>query len=158
MFIWTNVNVGKVEMKGIEGSLQGDYCVSAKQYLSFAGNYSYQQVSNHTDRESPYYGKQIAYIPLHTASASLKWGNPWVDVVVHGTGVSSRWPNNEHHKGTKLDGYWDMGLTFSRSFPIYKGVLFLRGDVKNLLNRQYEIVGNYPMPGISYQLAISYNF
>lgn len=158
MFIWTNVNVGKVEMKGIEGSLQGDYRVSAKQYLSFASSYSYQQVRNHTDRESPYYGKQIAYIPLHTAAASLKWGNPWVDVVVHGTGVSSRWPNNEHHKGTKLDGYWDMGLTFSRNLPIYKGVLFLRGDVKNLLNRQYEIVGNYPMPGISYQLAISYNF
>lgn len=158
MFVWTNVNVGKVDAKGYELSLRGDYRMNAKHHLGFVGSYSYQRVSNHTDKLLPDYGKQIAYLPLHTLSASLKWGNPWIDVVVHGEGCSSRWATNSHYEGTQLKGYWDMGLTLSRAFQLCHGQVLLRGDIKNLLDQQYEIVGNYPMPGISYQFAINYKF
>lgn len=158
MFIWTNVNLGKVDSKGCEFSLRGDYRVDPKQNLVFVGSYSYQRVSNHTDKSLPDYGKQIAYLPLHTLSASSKWGNPWVDIVMHGIGCSSRWATNSHYEGTQLKAYWDMGLTFSRAFQLRSGQILLRGDIKNLLNQQYEIVGNYPMPGISYQFTINYKF
>ena len=158
MFIWTNVNLGKVDSKGCEFSLRGDYRGDAKQNLIFVGSYSYQRVSNDTDKSLPDYGKQIAYLPLHTLSASLKWGNPWVDIVMHGAGCSSRWATNSHYEGTQLKAYWDMGLTFSRVFQLRSGQMLLRGDIKNLLNQQYEIVGNYPMPGISYQFTINYKF
>ena len=51
-----------------------------------------------------------------------------------------------------------MGLTLSRAFQLCRGQVLLRGDIKNLLDQQYEIVGNYPMPGISYKFAINYKF
>ena len=35
---------------------------------------------------------------------------------------------------------------------------YVGGDLKNLLNRQYEIVASYPMPGISWQMTIGYEF
>ena len=78
--------------------------------------------------------------------------------------MSKRWANNEHYDDTEVDGYWDMGLTLYRQLD---GLTFfgksLRGvkvrmDVKNLLAKQYELVGHYPMPRRSWMLSIGYNF
>lgn len=158
MFIWTNVNIGRVQSKGVEVSLRGDYQLAEKHNLLFFGGYSYQNVTDREDKSLPDYGKQIAYIPLHSVSGSVKWGNPWVDVVVHGVGYGSRWASNSHYDGTRLDGYFDMGLTCSHRFVMKHGEFSLRGDIKNILNQQYEIVGNYPMPGVSYQFVVNYKF
>ena len=81
-----------------------------------------------------------------------------VNLTLHGTGVSSRWTNNEHYEGTLIAGYWETGLSAYRHIDLGKGRLQLRGDLKNLFNRQYEIVANYPMPGISWQMTIGYEF
>ena len=78
--------------------------------------------------------------------------------VVHGAGYGSRWASNSHYDGTQLAGYFDMGLTCSHRFVMKHGELSLRGDIKNILNQQYEIVGNYPMPGVSYQFVVNYKF
>ena len=31
-------------------------------------------------------------------------------------------------------------------------------DLKNVFDKQYEIVANYPMPGRNYQISINYKF
>jgi outer membrane receptor protein involved in Fe transport len=36
--------------------------------------------------------------------------------------------------------------------------LNLRFDLKNMFNKQYEIVGAYPMPGRNWQFTIGYSF
>lgn len=40
-----------------------------------------------------------------------------------------------------------MGLTAYRRWHVWRGTLEARADIKNLLNKQYEIVARYPMPG-----------
>lgn len=78
--------------------------------------------------------------------------------------MSKRWANNEHYDGTEVDGYWDMGLMLYRQLDglsllgkSLRGVK-VRMDVKNLLAKQYELVGHYPMPRCSWMLSIGYNF
>jgi outer membrane receptor protein involved in Fe transport len=52
-----------------------------------------------------------------------------------------------------------MGLTLYRDFRMmHHHTLGARFDLKNLTDRQYEIVGSYPMPGISYQFTLNYKF
>ena len=70
--------------------------------------------------------------------------------------MSSRWANNEHYDGTRIDGYSEFGLCLWREFRWGNNILTGRLDVKNLFDEQYEIVRNYPMPGRSYQLTINY--
>ncbi|MCE6982009.1 hypothetical protein EI534_32620 [Pseudomonas frederiksbergensis] len=78
--------------------------------------------------------------------------------------MSKRWANNEHYEGTEVEGYWDMGLTLYRQLDdLHLFGKSLRGgkvrmDVKNLLAKQYELVGHYPMPRRSWMLSIGYNF
>ena len=156
MFIWTCINVGKVRVLGAEATAAASYRLSESQSLQFSGNYSYQQAENRTNPLSPYYGHQIAYVPLHTGSVAIGWENPWVSLSLHGSGISSRWANNNHQPGTLVKGYWDTGLTAYHTFRWGTQQLEARIDVKNLFDTQYEIVQFYPMPGRSWQLSVKY--
>ena len=156
MFIWTCINVGKVRVLGAEATAAASYRLSESQSLQFSGNYSYQQAENRTNPSSPYYGHQIAYVPLHTGSVAIGWENPWVSLSLHGSGISSRWANNNQQPGTLVKGYWDTGLTAYHTFRWGTQQLEARIDVKNLFDTQYEIVQFYPMPGRSWQLSVKY--
>ena len=57
-----------------------------------------------------------------------------------------------------MAGYMEMGMTAWREFVVGSGVIEARVDVKNLLDKQYEIVARYPMPGRSWQLSVKYKF
>lgn len=158
MFIWTNVNIGKVKVLGFDATANLSYKFSDKHSLIFTTSYSLQSAKNRTNPDSPYYGYQIAYTPLHSGSVSLCYENPWVNVTLHGTGMSSRSANNEHYEDSNIPGFFDTGITLFRSFKVLKNEITLKGDIKNLFNKQYEIVKAYPMPGISYQFSINYKF
>ena len=154
MFVWRTVNLAKVDVTGLDASIKAAYHLFNRSEITFSGTYSYQRVKNHTDKTSSNYGKQVAYVPMHSGSVAVGWTNPWVNLSLHGTGMSSRWTNNNHYEGTEVSGYWDMGLTAYRILGRFE----LRGDIKNLLDKQYEIVGHYPMPGRSWQVSLKYSF
>lgn len=156
MFIWSCVNVGKVRILGIDGTLHLTHRLNCSHQVMVTGNYSYQRAQNRTNPESPNYNKQIAYMPEHSWAAAVNYENPWVNVSVHGHGVTPRWPNNDHYEGTMIDGYKEFGVTAYRTFAWGRYQLEGRVDVKNLFNEQYELVGHYPMPGRSWQFSIRF--
>lgn len=157
MFVWKCVNLGRVRVLGIDATLRASHTVGQGQQLSASANYSYQRVRNVTDTASDYYGLQTAYQPEHTFAASVSYEHPWLNGSVHVMGMSSRWANNEHYTGTRIDGFADCGVTLWRRFRL-SGChrLEARLDVRNIFNRQYEIVYHYPMPGRNYQVTINY--
>ncbi|MGN1263768.1 MAG: TonB-dependent receptor domain-containing protein, partial [Prevotella sp.] len=158
MFVWTNINVGKVLARGVDASLEARHRFgSSRHSLIFSANYSYQRVENRTNPESPFYKNQLAYTPEHSGSGALGYENPWLNLSFHGTAVSQRYANNEHYNGTALARYAEFGITAYRGFNFGRHSLELRADVKNLLNRHYEVVKNYPMPGRSWMFSLSYN-
>ena len=156
MFVWTCINIDKVRSYGLDATLRVSRLVADGHQLSLSGNYSYQRVENRNNPEASTYGYQVAYMPRHQGSLSLSYENPWLNLSLHGTSVSSRWPNNDHYEGTLIPGYTDCGLTCWRQFRFGCHRLEGRFDLKNLFDKQYEIVGRYPMPGRSYQVSISY--
>lgn len=159
MFVWRCVNVGKVRALGVDITGRWQQPVAAGHLLCATANYSMQHVGNRTNPESPYYNNQIAYMPKSVGGASLSWENPWVNLSLHGEGISSRWTNNEHLEGTQVSGYWEMGTTLWRTFRLsrqpHSHSLTLRFDLRNLLDKQYEIVASYPMPGRNWQLSVT---
>ena len=126
MFIWTCINVGKVRVLGTNLNAHATYRLGANHQLLFSGNYTFG------------------------------WENPWVSLSLHGSGISSRWANNQHFEGTDMDGYWDTGLTAYHTFRWGTQQLEARFDLKNLFDAQYEIVRFYPMPGRSWQVSLKY--
>ena len=158
MFVWTNINVGKVIGCGVEAEATLRHSFSRLYSVSATANYGWQKSENRTDKASPYYGNQIAYIPEHQGSVAVGFENPLINMSVHGYGMSHRYPNNEHYDGTRIAGYVEIGVTAYRKFKLPKGEIGIRADVKNLLDKQYEIVAHYPMPGRSWQVTVNYEF
>ncbi len=164
MFVWRCINVGKVRAVGLDLTARWQQPFADGHLLAAAGNYSLQHVQNRTNPESPYYNNQIAYMPVSVGSLSLSWENPWANLSVHGEGVSNRWTSNEHLDGTRIAGYWEMGVAAWRVLHLgkkgadgrHRNELTLRFDLKNVLDKQYEIVGSYPMPGRSWQFTASW--
>lgn len=156
MFVWRCINVGRVRSIGLDATLRLDHRFSPRHRLLLAGSYSLQKVQNRTNPESDNYNKQIAYMPEHTASGSMAYENPWVNLSLHATAVSCRWPNNEHYPSTMIEGYADVGVTAYRQFRVGRHQVELRGDVKNLFDKQYYIVARYPMPGRSWMMTVNY--
>jgi outer membrane receptor protein involved in Fe transport len=156
MFIWTCINVGRVRVLGADVTVDGSCDLDGGQKILLSGSYSYQKAENRTNEESEFYGNQIAYIPQHSGSIAIGWENPIVSVSLHGSGVSSRWDNNQHSEGSQIEGYCDTGVTAYHTFCWGGQKLEVRLDIKTILNKQYEIVHFYPMPGRSWQASVKY--
>ena len=156
MFIWTNINMGRVRTVGIDVTANVTQHIGKQHALVFDGNYTMQKVRNNTEGDQ-HKGKQIAYTPEHSGGFSVAWENPWLNVSANAIFATSRWANNEHYPTTMLKGYNDFGMTLYRAVKCGKSTFDLRLDVKNIFNKQYEIVRFYPMPGRSWQLAIKYH-
>jgi outer membrane receptor protein involved in Fe transport len=153
MFVWTCINIGKVEVLGLDATLKGVHHIGGHT-LTASASYSLQQARNRTNEESPYYNNQIAYTPLHSGAASLSWENPWVNLTVSGHRIGERWASNENLDGTRINSYGELNVTAWRQFQVRNTNIELRFDVKNLTDKQYEIVRSYPMPGRSWQMTI----
>lgn len=156
MFIWTMTNIDKARAFGADLTASATVTLAPRQDIVFAGNYSFQRVQPRTSPSDPDYNKQVAYTPVHSGAASLCWENPWVDVVVHATGMSDRYGTNSNLPVTRVKGYVETGAGLMRSFRFRRNTIDLRLDVTNILDTQYEIVGNYPMPGRAWKFTVAY--
>lgn len=157
MFLWTMTNLGKVRILGADVTFSGTVDLSCNQSLTLLANYSYQRAQPRTAPTAPEWMKQVAYTPKNSGSASLNYENPWVNLIVHATGVSARYSTNANVATTRIGGYVDTGITAWRRFSIGRSQsLELRGDITNLFNKQYQIVARYPMPGRAWQFTVKY--
>lgn len=156
-FVWTMTNLGKVRILGADVTLAADFLLHKNHHLKITGGYSYQRSAPRTNRMMNDWMKQVAYTPLNSGSWSLTWTNPWVNFVVHGTGCSERYSTNDNNPQTRLPGYMDCGLSLYHEFNIKNSTLEVRGDITNILDKQYEIVRRYPMPGRAWSLSVTFN-
>lgn len=158
MFVWQMMNLGKVRMLGLDVTLNATVRLKPGQSLIFAGNYSYQRAQPRTDPTAADWMKQVAYTPLNSGGMSVSYENPWVNVVMHGTGVSARYATNTNSPETRIQGYMEFGLAAYRTFRLRDHSLEMRADLLNMFDKQYEVVARYPMPGRSWLFSVRYSF
>ncbi|MEG1580071.1 MAG: TonB-dependent receptor plug domain-containing protein [Bacteroidaceae bacterium] len=152
--LWRTLNLDDVDAFGIDATLNACIRLAEQHSLVVASNYTYQQVENKTKLSKTYDGLQIAYTPKHTVGASIAWENPWLNLSLAATAVSERFSTNEHYETTQMKGYADCSASIYRNFTLKKTSLNLRFDLRNLFDKQYEVIRRYPMPGRSYHVTL----
>ena len=158
LYLWRTLNMGRVEAHGLDATLSSRWQPARNWVLTAAANYSLQRVADRTAPGSDTYGNQLAYTPRHSGAASLDCEMPWMALCVHMSFASTRWSTNEHMLTTQLPAYAEWGLSVRRSLSWSSLRLDLRADWLNVLNRHYEIVRRYPMPGRAYCLTARLHF
>ena len=154
LYIWRMMNMGKVNIKGLDVSLSGEMPLSDKVYLFLSGNYSYQQAIDVTDPQAKNYRNQIPYTPRHSGSGSLSMENPIVNVSYFFTAVGPRYVLPQNIESNRMQGYAEHNISVNRTFKFKRFSLRLQGEILNLLNTQYDVIQYYPMPGRSWRVSL----
>ena len=153
-FQWTMVNLGYVEIRGIDVSVQSGFQFG-KVALNARLNYTYQKAQDFTDPESQWYGGQIPYIPWHSGSA-----------ILGGSYKSWDWNYSFIYTGERYEAvanipenysqpWYTHDMSLSKSFQWNRVGMRVTAEVNNICNQQYEVVQCYPMPGTNFKIKIN---
>lgn len=157
---WMMMNIGKVHIKGVDLAANTAICPLSNTVLNLKATYTYQRAQDFTRRKSPIlmsttYGGQIPYIPWHSGSfiANLAYRSWQLN-------YSFIYVGKRYHSSanipTEYEQPWytsDIALIKQRRYR--NTDIRVSFEVNNLLNQDYEVVLNYPMPKRNYKLTLS---
>ena len=152
-------NIALVHSYGVE--LKGDFAVQLGQdwrmdvnaTYSWTPSIDYGENLSEADRS---YGKQLVYIPLHSAAATaaLKWRS-W-SLLYKWCYYSERYTmsSNDIMLTGKLPEYFMNNVSLEKGFSTRWADLTLKGSVNNLFDEEYMSVLSRPMPGINFEIFL----
>jgi outer membrane cobalamin receptor len=158
LFKWTTVNLGKVEISGIDLTAETSFQPWKKVGFVLGGTYTYQRALDMTTPNGSTFGHQIPYTPRVSGSGKLAVETPWVDLAYSLLWSGKRYVLFQNYAENRLPGYADHCISASRSFQLKDKQLNVNVEVLNLLNENYAVVKWFPMPGRSVRGTVSYRF
>jgi len=156
LFRWTMVNLGRVEVKGLETNFQSSWnfepiAVSAKL------NYTYEQALDRTEG-SEVFGQQIPYIPLHSGSGTL--GVDYKNFGFHYSYIytGERYSQKANIPVNYVKPWYTHDFAMHYSIERNKIVYSIATEINNVFNQYYDVVLNYPMPGRNFRVTLITKF
>ena len=156
MFYWQMMNAGKVRQLGLDVSANIEKKWGNDWSVSATGSYSLMKVTDISDPTAVYYRNQIAYTPLHSGSASILLHTPWLDFSYNVLVMGERYTLSYNIPDNRMKPFADHSITLSREFKLNKQQLRVQLDMRNLGNKNYEVIRFYPMPGTNWRLSVSW--
>lgn len=153
-FRWTMLNLGKVEIRGIDVSMHNQFSFWDA-ILNINLQYTYQKAQDFTDPSDNYYRHQIPYIPWHSGSAiaGIDWRSWSLNYSL--MYVGERYNQQENIRYNHTQPWYTSDLSLAKSFTWKGKQLKVSLDVNNLLDQDYDVILNYPMPMRNYRVSLS---
>ena len=158
-FRWMMMNIGKVRVKGADFKCQinGNNDVFDT-HLLFTYTYQKAQDLTHPDDNGPRgtYKGQISYVPEHSGSVVGGVGYDGFDLNYSFIYVGERYHVSANIPENYEPSWYTHDLTLSKIIEIKNAkTLRIAVEANNLLNQQYDVVLNYPMPGRNFKAIIT---
>lgn len=159
LFIWSMQNVGHAQIIGTDVQFTHSRNFNQKWLLSTRLTYTFQQVQDLSDRNSPTYGDQLPYLPKHTGNADFTVSYKQTGVNISALATSERYALNENIPANRIGGFYVFDVGAFHTFNLKnQQQLRINLTVKNLLNQSYAFVRYYVMPGTNFLISLNYAF
>ena len=152
-FRWTMLNLGEVDIRGIEFGARTVIVPARYWRIGLRGQYTLQRAIDITNPDNTFYRHQIPYTPRHSASAAASLGWREYSVSYCFIYVGRRWNQQENIARNLMPKWMTSDLSLAADFGRWSARL----EVNNLLNQNYAVILNYPMPGRNYRLTLTLN-
>lgn len=155
LFNWSMQNIGETEIRGFDVGAIIIYDLKKWQFV-LNGNYAFNASLDVTDPLSTTYKKQIPYTPFETFTGSFSVG--WngfkfsSNILISGF----RYSLNENIYANLLPGFTDINFGLSKRITFRKNVVLADVKLMNALNKNYQVIRSFPMPGRYVQLRLKY--
>lgn len=148
-FRWTMLNLGRVHITGIDvmGAIAlqpiNDLVVTARL------QYTYQDARDVTNVSDVFYKDQIPYIPYNSGSAivNLAYHNWTLNYSFIYSG--KRYNQQENIPNNYMQPWYTSDVSLQYDFKAFGTKCRAMLEVNNILNQKYDVILNYPMPGIN---------
>lgn len=153
-FRWTMLNLGKVEIRGIDAQLGLTFALPYEIELTTKFQYTYQEAIDVTNPADNYYRDQIPYIPWHSGSAivMVDWHGWHLNYSYIYTG--ERYNQQENIRYNYTQPWYTSDISLMKSFKIGSVAMKATAEVNNLFSQDYDVILNYPMPKRNYRFGI----
>ncbi len=154
-FRWTMLNLGKVDIRGIDVAAQTTVNPAKDLFLTIRGQYTHQKAIDITDPMDNYYEDQIPYIPENSGSAiaNIMWKD-W-NLNYSFIYVGERYCQQENIRYNYVQPWYTSDVSVSRDFRLNGVTLRALLEVNNLFSQDYDVILNYPMPKRNYRFTIT---
>lgn len=162
-FRWTTINLGKVDIRGIDASAAFNWAFPYGWQLTTKLQYTYQEAidvtnpktTDGTNQGDNYYRDQIPYIPWHSGSVilSLSW-NSWTLNYSY-IYVGERYNQQENIIYNHTQPWYTSDMTLMKEIKLRKINLRLTAEINNVFSQDYDVILNYPMPLRNYRFGIT---
>ena len=154
-FRWTMLNLGKVHIKGIDVEAEADFQIGKELVATARAQYTYQDARDVTDPNDSYYKHQIPYIPWHSGSAIVGLSYKNWDLNYSFIYAGERYDEQENILYNHMEPWYTSDLSLRYQWKVNGLLMTAQAEVNNLLDQDYEVIVNYPMPGRNYALTLS---
>ena len=154
-FRWTMLNLGKVHIKGIDVEAEADCSVGCGVTATLRAQYTYQDARDVTDPADSYYRHQIPYIPWHSGSAIIGLSYKDWNLNYSFLYAGERYDEQENILYNHMEPWYTSDLSLCWRFRWNALLCRAKLDVNNVLDQDYEVIVNYPMPGRNYAVTLS---
>jgi vitamin B12 transporter len=157
LFVWTVVNLGVVEIKGLDMNVNVTGKISTSSRWSARLAYTWQQALDMTDPSGGEYKNTIPYTPSSSGSGltTFYYKNWSASYSLLLSGVRYALVPNDPSNEMIAWAQQDLTITKHISFQYFQTTI--KGEISNIFNKQYEVVQYYPMPGRAFKLSIIFN-
>jgi outer membrane cobalamin receptor len=154
-FRWTMLNLGKVDIKGID--LSAHLTIMPMKDLMITGKlqYTYQSAIDVTNPANTYYRDQIPYIPWNSGSAIVQMAyHSWfLNYSFIYTG--ERYNQQENIIYNHTQPWYTSDISLIKQFKWFRSFIKATIEVNNLFSQDYDVILNYPMPKRNYRFSLS---
>lgn len=149
------LNLGKVDIRGIDAHAMAVFRFPYQIELTTKLQYTYQRAIDITNPNDNYYGHQIPYIPWHSGSAvvMLSW-REWM-LNYSFIYVGERYNQQENIIYNYTQPWYTNDVSLVKIFRLKDVTLKATLEVNNLLDQDYDVILNYPMPKRNYRLGVT---
>ena len=152
--VWMMKNIGLVTTHGLETGLE----IHAQKGLvhpALLVSYTYQRSMDKTDSNGTTWNHQLPYTPRHSASAVTWIETPWVNASCNLIYSGEYYCNGYNGPEYRMPSYYEIGCSVWRTFTSHLFDITLKAEIINLTDNRYELVRNYPMPGIQGRSSVT---
>lgn len=155
LFVWSTRNLGQVQIRGVEPTLQLNWSVDSNWSIDGQVSYTYQQVLDVTSSDSRQYRNQIAYTPFEIIKANVvvsnaSWSFSW-GLMYNGF----RYSLGENVEANLLPSWSLHNVSLAKKLKVGSCDFDLQVSVKNMFDSQYSVIKSFPMPGRNYLFTLS---
>ena len=148
---WHAINTSKVKNSGVEATASVN--INWNNFsLNFKSVYNYTLSINLNEKNQNTYKKQLRYTPFHTFKNSLftNWKDYALGTNINYTGKSYSTADNSR----VLEPYSVLDVFIKKQLGFKDFDAQLKLTVKNIFDKNYQVIAFYPMPGRAYYINL----